>query len=435
MFKRAIIVILSVLVAGVLFVSCGNKNALKTENEVVTLRFVIGGADLNYNKLVEEVCRNFESKNPNIKIRFEPVSGQAYGQKLLTMFASNTAPDVFSLEAQNLPSFIKRNAIVPLDSFIEKDKSLDVNMYYPAILEEFTWGGKIYSFTDSMSPSVVYYNKDLFDKAKIKYPSGNWTWNEFLEVAKKMTIKDERGIVKQFGAALYDNDVLYFVKAWGGSLWNKDKSKCVYDTPESRAGLQFLIDMILKYHVIPDLKDSSDQGSYEIFEGGRAGMFVGGRWYTVSFRKAKVNFGVCELPKGKIRISPISTHAWVISSQCKFPQQSYEFIKYFCSEEVVKYMMAQGDCVPPIKKLAEMEFLKKDPNFPNEDNTAYIKTMAYAYPFKEYLHPDISWSEVDQIVWAKNIDGVLLKKYDIATYTKMVQDQLNKLIGEKKTQK
>ena len=285
-----------------------------------------------------------------------------------------------------------------------------------------------------MTPYIVYYNKDMFDKAGIAYPKGDWTWNDFLATAKKLTLKDSRGVVTQFGAVLDGEDILYFVKAWKGSLWNKDKTKCIIDTPEAREGIQFVIDMATKHHVSPDLKNRSDQGGSQAFEGGRAAMLtLCGRWNTVSFRKVKsLRWGVCGLPKGKVKVNPLITHAWVVSSQTKYPEKAYEFVKFMCGEDCVRSMMQMGDCVPPIKKIAETEFLQKNPQYPDEETQPYIDEMKYTYPQKEYLNPKITFSEIGQKVWSKNIDSVLLGKWDVPTYTKTVQKGLNDLLATKK---
>ncbi|OGS20708.1 MAG: hypothetical protein A3J83_00010 [Elusimicrobia bacterium RIFOXYA2_FULL_40_6] len=433
MFKKVLGLSAGLLALCFVLYGCGSREVLKPGQ--AKLVFAVGGGDMSYIKLLEQVCRKFEEKNPNIKIQFLPISGQAYNNKLLTMVASNTAPDVFTLDSAMVPTFVSKQAILPLDSFMEKDKSFNKNDYYPSIVDGFTWGGKLYSLTDSMSPIVIFYNKDVFDKEKIAYPKDNWTWAEFLETAKKLTQRDERGLIKRFGVVFYDTDVLYFAKAWGGNLWNKDKTKCIINSPESKAGIQFFVDMINKYKVMPGLSESVDKSDYQLFEAGMAGMLAGGRWYTVEFRKAKVRYGIAQLPKGKLKLTPMVTHAWVTASGTKYPQQSYEFIKYLCSDETVRFMMAQGDCVPPIKKIAEGDFLKKDPNFPDEDTIAYVKSMAFSYPNKEYLHTELTWSELAEVIQFKNMDQLLMGKWTVEQYLKTVEDKINELVKKSEAEK
>ncbi|OGS22404.1 MAG: hypothetical protein A2252_02340 [Elusimicrobia bacterium RIFOXYA2_FULL_39_19] len=433
MFKRNVCLVVSVFVLCLGMFGCGKKEAERTDGKV-QIWFSTGGGDLVYNKILKELCLKFEATHPNIKIKFEPVSGQGYMQKILTMIASDTAPDVFSLDATQVPIFVNKNAILPFNSFIEKDKSFDINKYYPVIIDGFTWNNKLYGLTESMTPYIVYYNKDIFDKAGVAYPKNNWDWNDLLSTAKKLTIKDSRGAISQFGIVFDGEDIPYFVKAWGGSIWNKDKTKCTIDSPESREGLQFMVDIITKHKVAPDLKDRADQGNYQIFEGGRAAMItLAGRWYTPTFRKAKnLKWRICGLPKGKVRVNQLVSHAWVIPAKSRHPEQAFEFIKYLCGEEGVKFMMQMGDCVPPIIKLAEGEFLAKDSQYPDENNAPYIEEMKYAGSWKEYVHPKIIWSEMGQVIYSKNIDGVLLGKWDVPTYTKNVQKKLNELLEENK---
>ncbi|OGS21749.1 MAG: hypothetical protein A3J83_02230 [Elusimicrobia bacterium RIFOXYA2_FULL_40_6] len=430
------IYLLAILVSVcVVFSGCSRKPVEKQAGTgKVNLIFTVGGESQSYLKLLKEVVRAYKAKNPNINVKFIPIYGQGYVEKLLTMTASESAPDVFILNNMQVATFVQRKAILPLDPFMEKDNKFRKEDYFPAIVEGFTYSGKLYSLTDSMTPIVVFYNKSLFDDYKIPYPKDNWSWDDFLEISRKFVKKDERGVVKRYGALFYDTDVIYFSKAWGGSFWNKNKTKCVFNSPQSREGIQFLVDLSLKYNVVPPLFDTStiSRTDYQMFGSGMAGMLVGGRWYTIELRKAKMKFGIAELPAAKQKLTPIATHGWVISSGSRHPREAYDFVKYLCGEETVRFMMAQGDCVPPIKKIAEGDFLKKDPAYPDEDNGVYVRSMAHSYTLNEYHHKKVIWFEISRLVGARNMDKLLVGELDVEAYLKTVETQVNQLIKESK---
>ena len=49
-----------------------------------------------------------------------------------------------------------------------------------------------YAVPFALVNTVLYFNKDMFDAAGIAYPTDDWTWEEFREAAKKLTI-DKNG--------------------------------------------------------------------------------------------------------------------------------------------------------------------------------------------------------------------------------------------------
>ncbi|MBV8451113.1 MAG: extracellular solute-binding protein, partial [Deltaproteobacteria bacterium] len=46
---------------------------------------------------------------------------------------------------------------------------------------------------------MINYNRKLFRDAGLDYPKAGWTWDNFREIAKKLTVRDAAGNVTQFG--------------------------------------------------------------------------------------------------------------------------------------------------------------------------------------------------------------------------------------------
>jgi multiple sugar transport system substrate-binding protein len=69
---------------------------------------------------------------------------------------------------------------------------------WPAAFPNFVLDGRAYGFPTNVCANGIWYNKDMFDAAGIPYPTGPWTWEQFIEVAQKLTIR-EGNRIKQFG--------------------------------------------------------------------------------------------------------------------------------------------------------------------------------------------------------------------------------------------
>lgn len=149
----------------------------------------------------QQIIQNFEDQNPNVIVQLEPVSGRDYYARLLTQLAAKAAPDIMQIGDDAVPSFVTKNAFVPLDTYL-KNSNFDASIYLPGLLDPGKVDGKQYLLPKDYSPLAVYYNKKLFDAASVPYPVDGWTWEDLLAAAQKLTLKDASGNVTQWGIQL-----------------------------------------------------------------------------------------------------------------------------------------------------------------------------------------------------------------------------------------
>ena len=98
--------------------------------------------------------------------------------------------------------------------------------YFSKALENFTYKNKIYAVPRDVSNLVIYYNKNLFDKYKIKYPQSGWSMQDYLDTAKKFA---QKGI---WGTS-YETDMLFwspYLMSNGASVLSDDGRKILLDT-------------------------------------------------------------------------------------------------------------------------------------------------------------------------------------------------------------
>lgn len=95
------------------------------------------------------------------------------------------------------------------------------------------------------------YNKDLFDKAGLPYPSakaGEYTWDDMIADAKKLTVANDRGKIDTFGVAGYSTESAVWAN---GGDWTDGKGTITIDTPEFAQAMQFVADLSLVNKVSP----------------------------------------------------------------------------------------------------------------------------------------------------------------------------------------
>ncbi|MFA7373478.1 MAG: extracellular solute-binding protein, partial [bacterium] len=179
-------------------------------------------------------------------MKYEPVGGN-YPGKIMTQLAGGTAPDVFFVPPSMYWDFIKRGVLMDMTPYLDKDREF-LKQYYPTLVNDVNYEGKVYGLVSNCSIPLLYYNKDIFDKMKVPYPTNDMTLEEMVEQAKKMTIREPNGKARQFGLingmSWQQLGVLY-----GGQLWSKDGSKGNINSEPFKKGIKFTKDIYDAYKI------------------------------------------------------------------------------------------------------------------------------------------------------------------------------------------
>src|SRR5215207_8361400 len=131
-----------------------------------------------------EILEGFtEQFGSTVDIEFNPDS---YDTKLLAGLAAGNAPDVFLW--WNYPAMVSRNGLEDIMPYVEGDSPLDLSIYFEPVLNVGRRGDSLYGIPKDWTSRAVFYNKALFDAAGIPHPTNEWTMDEFLEIAKALTV-------------------------------------------------------------------------------------------------------------------------------------------------------------------------------------------------------------------------------------------------------
>lgn len=304
---------------------CGIKD------EKTTVRFASWGSKSEVD-IIKPLLEDFERKNSDIKVDFMHIP-QNYFQKIHLLFASNLAPDVIFINNLYLPVYA---------NFLEEMKVPE--KFYPQAIEALSYNGKLYAMPRDVSNLVIFYNKDLFDKKGITYPSENWTFDEFLKTAKKLTDKDIFGISFEEEPLFY----LPYLMSNGGGFYDIEK-------PESRDAIQFYADLRKKYHVAPLKSESASATMGQMFLQQRLGMYLSGHWMVPKLREeAAFRWDVVRFPKGTNgSIVPLDASGWAVSKASRHKEQAMKLVEFLSSKESSEKFMECGLIVSARKDVKE----------------------------------------------------------------------------------
>ncbi|MDB5100963.1 MAG: sugar transporter sugar-binding protein [Cyanobacteria bacterium RYN_339] len=256
------------------------------------------------------------------RIEAIPIPGE-YLPKIDTMMAGKLAPDLFLLSQEYLPSYAAIGAVLDLDAKIKADPRIDLPDYYPAGLSTARFKGHLYGLPWVMMPVVLYYNRTIFDKAKLAYPDPSWDWARFRTAAKQLTVRDAAGNASQWGF-LQSTWPPYMIWVWqnGGDVLSADGLHPTLTQPATIEALTYEHQLLVEDQVSPPAGTIIQNGASEMFKSGRIGMFFGGASDDLD-RAEGMQVGVTELPHGKQRATFSWTAHMVISSQTKHPDEAY----------------------------------------------------------------------------------------------------------------
>jgi len=186
---------------------------------------------------------------------------------------------------------------------------------------------------------ALFYNKDLFDEFEVDYPNGTWDHEDYLQAMKMLTHdRDGDGEIDLWGSIL---DISWerlqvHVNAWGGHFVDPENSKRSWMArPESMAALRWIRDRIWEDHVMASELDVQGLRTWDAFIAGRVAMVEEGSWALREILdKADFRIGVAPLPRGPARRVTLSTtDGFAIFSGTRYPEASWELMKFLTSKE------------------------------------------------------------------------------------------------------
>ena len=420
------IIISTALAAGFFMSGCASKKEKK-----IILRWA-GYTSPGYNEFRMRQGDEFEKLHPEVEVKYEPISGK-YNSKILTQIAGGVAPDIFFVN--DLQTFVEKGALVDLTSWIKEDKEYFEDFWPPSLMDSLKWNDRIYTLPGNNGVTgLLFYNKDMFDKEKLPYPDENWTWKDLLDAAKKLTKRDAKGRVIQYGCVNQVSLVFYIFQN-GGTIWNKDRSRCIINSPESQEALEFWRDLYIKHHVSPSpSEEKSVQKGMNAFIMGRAAMLCGSDWHIAKFKFGgiKINWDATLLPipkKGKKRFAFMVPLRYGIWSGSKHPKLAYELAKSLISPEQIKFLIEVGDSIPIRNKGIEMDAFLASTNRSERMKKAVLKTLEFSVSRYHVVAGPIPYMEQEEII-RRNLEMFTLGNMSAEEVLQKIQDELNQKITQ-----
>jgi len=299
--------IVSVFFAATIFSGCGT-NPLQSYKVDLEIWGFNDDSDT-----FEDFINEYKRINPHVgDIKYRKLMVDTYRKELLDALAAGNGPDIFLIQNTWLPGFSDKLVPAPQTLITEgavKSEFVDV------VANDFIDEQKdVYALPLTVGSLALFYNKDMLNAAGITTPPK--TWNEFVDIAKKMTIVDESGNIVRSGAAfgtasnvnravdilmmlMLQNDVAMTDDAKSSARF--DQGTVLADGSVGSSGenaLQFYT-QFAKGGLSSYTWNSRMHYSIDAFYEGNLAMMINYPWHveTIKSKNAKMNFGVAQVPQ------------------------------------------------------------------------------------------------------------------------------------------
>ncbi|MFI3622627.1 ABC transporter substrate-binding protein [Vagococcus fluvialis] len=366
--------------------ACGTQKTDSKDTKKTEITYYSFSATPDYEEQLNEMIDNFEKENKDIKVNVQLVPYNDYFTKLQTLMAGDKAPDVFELNYENFVSYADKGALLDLNGYLEKDENFNKETYNKEAFEAYQYDGKQYGLVESFSNVVTFYNKDLFDQAKVDYPTEDWTWKDEIKTANKLTNVDEN--IWGTYAPVTMNE-FYKVAAQNGGFLKNDKGEWTINTPENIEALEYMVNNVIKEKNTPSPEDMSGQLSEDLFMNGQLGMLHTGIWMFGMFEEADFNWDIQVEAGNTNKATHFFANGLAVSKDTENADASYKLAKFMSSDESVSEIrIDSGWELPAItnEKILSPYLEKGNP----ENREAVFKSLDYLT-----LPPvDPEWSKV-----------------------------------------
>ena len=295
---------------------------------------------------IQEIADEW-SEQSGVKVQIDVVNWDNYWT-LLEAGASDQSgmPDVFWMHSNVAQMYMENDILLALDDYVAADDQIDLANYYEGVTDLFTRkdNGSLYALPKDHDTIALLYNKAIFDKYGVEYPTDDWTWEDVYKAASEISKKGAADGVYGYALNTSNNQDGWYnlIYDYGGQVITDDHKGTTIGSDESKAGME-MVRKILTAAVPQTMV--AESGTDSLFQSNIVGMITQGSWMVNSFYTAQdhENYKWAVLPYADVngngtcdkgeRQSCYNGLGWAISANTKHPDEAYSLISYFSSKE------------------------------------------------------------------------------------------------------
>lgn len=315
----------------------------------------------------------YEAGRPNVKINLNVEAWNDYWTKIAVMFAGGQYPDVCWMHNARFRDYAELGSLRPLDDLMAADAEFDKKAFPDVLNEIFVHKGKQYAVAKDHGMYALWWNGDKFTDAGLRLPWADWTWDDFLVLALKLT-KDTDGDGRADQWAI--NDLSYngapaswwhhetgwaLIRTFGGDTYSANMSETRISSPQTVAALQYVADLLNKHKVAARAENVAGLGDpWRVGKTAMSGFPHASQGFFLRYEKRPIkNYGVEYLPqaaRGGRKQAVVGTTGFAIPSKSGSPKEAWQYLKWATGEYVGTKVQQHWRWGSNRKKLLDLRF-------------------------------------------------------------------------------
>lgn len=384
----------------------------------VSARHVAGAVTLTYGRWgsADEIAAGkalftaFSKAYPAIAVKEQVADWNTYWTKLPTQIAAGQAPDAFLIDPGYYQvHYAGTGHLLALDDLIARNH-IDMSQYWPQELPTFRYQGHYYELPRDISVNMLVWNKALFARAGLK--SAPATWQQLLAEAQRLTLDNkgrnatqrgfDPGHIVQWGYASYeylDGIDEPLMTEMGGHLWSQPETsghvQALINSPQGRQAIQFLTDLIYKYHVSPT---PTQLGHYQnIFASGKVAMYIDGTFNLPVYEGIRsFPWDMTAFPSWNGKEATMAQGVGnAINANSSNKDAAWTLVKWLATSNGQQVMSSRGINIPSIRALAgSSAFLKGKPS----GLKVVLQSIADGVPYLDFPYKADAFNYIDTVL-------------------------------------
>lgn len=382
--KKIIVVLLLLTIVGTLFTACTQENAneqsdqaiqtvdeqseieesiSEESDEKIIIRYAARSESGNIQVARDKMFAEFEKQFPNIIVEREELPHADFWVKMPAAIASGDGPDVIELPyLEQGVTFAAKGLLAPLDSFMDGSNGIDRNDLIEEISGFGVYGGDTLLLPIAVMTTGLGYNIDMFDAAGVDYPTEDWTWDDMLNAALRLTLDangnsaesedfDPENIV-QWGIYTWwwNSDFDLYMWTFGGDWLSEDGKSCNLDSPEVLEALTFYGDLTQKYHVAPYVRELAPAHGHPALMDSKVAMAFVDVGNIKLVDESGINWDIAPVPYKEdvgVRAAFMYGNGIGILADSEKKEAAWELVKFLQSSGMDPVLAEEGYGFPP----------------------------------------------------------------------------------------
>ncbi len=388
-----------------------SNGSAKTEKEI---HFACWWSEAEIEIAQKWLDENFTPES-GIKVVIDYYPYDGFTQKMLSMIAADSAPDLFIAEEPSFAAYYNANVLLSLSDYCERD-GIDLTSTHEGT-SNYVCEGELYGYPFWYGCTYMFVNTDMVEAAGYEVPRDHWTWDELREISLACTNEEDGtyGFVQYFHSGSH---MWYYLN--GASVFNDDFSECTINSNAMVNAMEFNRKLIYEDKVSPEPSLYATTPADTMFRDGKAAFMLNGTWATNYLRSVSdqidFNWDVIYAPNGPDSNGK-ETISWtgpiVVPASAKDPDACWEFLKYWSTSEGINALTVGAmSAFPVTEETIEMEEYYTYPEqLPKSFNKEFIT----------HLIEDAVPENFSHVYFNENVNNAMLSIQDILLENKDAQ--------------